>query len=166
MDMLQVAIMRARSNRAVIRKPKETPKYDLRPIVDYTPRPIREARDSLEFEVMIALPTFRRIKVADIQAAVCEYYEISQNDLLSRRVGLGVVRPRQVAMYLAQVLTPLSTPQIGRLFDGRDHTTVISNVRKIKWLVARDALLAAQVADLQARLTPPANEPTVHNFLP
>jgi len=63
-----------------------------------------------------------------------------------------VVRPRQVAMYLAKTLTLRSLPEIGRRFGGRDHTTVLHAVRKIEGLVARDTALSEEVESLKRQL--------------
>ena len=64
----------------------------------------------------------------------------------------NVVRPRQVAMYLAKVLTLRSLPEIGRRFGGRDHTTVLHAVRKIEALVTRDVALSDEVESLKRQL--------------
>ena len=61
-----------------------------------------------------------------------------------------MVRPRQIAMYLSKLLTPL--PAIGRRFGGRDHTTVLHAVRKITGLVAEDKGLANEIAILSGAL--------------
>jgi chromosomal replication initiator protein len=63
-----------------------------------------------------------------------------------------VVRPRQIAMYLAKVLTPRSLPEIGRRFGGRDHTTVLHAVRKISGLVTTEAALAEEIELLKRML--------------
>ena len=67
----------------------------------------------------------------EIQRMVARQYNVSRADLLSSRRTANVVRPRQVAMYLAKTLTLRSLPEIGRRFGGRDHTTVLHAVRKI-----------------------------------
>jgi chromosomal replication initiator protein len=63
-----------------------------------------------------------------------------------------VVRPRQIAMYLAKTLTLRSLPEIGRRFGGRDHTTVLHAVRKIEGLVDSDATLADEIELLKRLL--------------
>jgi chromosomal replication initiator protein len=63
-----------------------------------------------------------------------------------------VVRPRQVAMYLAKTLTLRSLPEIGRRFGGRDHTTVLHAVRKIENLVNNDNTLAEEIEALKRQL--------------
>jgi len=83
----------------------------------------------------------RRVKIEDIQRVVARQYNVSRSDLLSSRRTANVVRPRQVAMYLAKTLTLRSLPEIGRRFGGRDHTTVLHAVRKIEALVGKDTTL-------------------------
>ncbi len=83
----------------------------------------------------------KRIKIEDIQRVVARQYNVSRSDLLSARRTANVVRPRQVAMYLAKVLTLRSLPEIGRRFGGRDHTTVLHAVRKIAFLVGDESVL-------------------------
>jgi hypothetical protein len=95
-------------------------------------------------------------EVRDIQQAVCLHYGVSLTDLLSERRMASIVRPRQVAVYLARELTLLSLPQIGQRFGGRDHTTMLVSHRKIARQIASDAAFAAEVAALRAAVSAPA----------
>ena len=94
----------------------------------------------------------KRVKIEDIQRVVARQYNVSRSDLLSSRRTANVVRPRQVAMYLAKTLTLRSLPEIGRRFGGRDHTTVLHAVRKIEALVGKDTTLADEVELLKRLL--------------
>ncbi|WP_273759730.1 chromosomal replication initiator protein DnaA [Bartonella sp. ML70XJBT.G] len=87
----------------------------------------------------------KRIRIEEIQRTVARHYNVSKQDLLSNRRTRTVVKPRQVAMYLAKMLTPRSLPEIGRRFGGRDHTTVLHAVRKIEDLVCGDQTLAKEL---------------------
>jgi chromosomal replication initiator protein len=73
----------------------------------------------------------RLISVESIQKTVADYYKIKVSDMYSKRRPANIARPRQIAMYLAKELTQKSLPEIGDLFGGRDHTTVLHAVRKI-----------------------------------
>ena len=73
----------------------------------------------------------RQISVENIQKTVADYYKIKTADMYSKRRPVSIARPRQIAMYLAKELTQKSLPEIGELFGGRDHTTVLHAVRKI-----------------------------------
>ncbi|MCB8829719.1 chromosomal replication initiator protein DnaA, partial [Escherichia coli] len=77
----------------------------------------------------------KRIRIEEIQRIVARHYNVSKQDLLSNRRTRTIVKPRQIAMYLAKMLTPRSLPEIGRRFGGRDHTTVLHAVRKIEDIV-------------------------------
>ena len=87
----------------------------------------------------------KRIRIEEIQRIVARHYNVSKQDLLSNRRTRTIVKPRQVAMYLAKMLTPRSLPEIGRRFGGRDHTTVLHAVRKIEDLVGADSKLAQEL---------------------
>lgn len=72
-----------------------------------------------------------QITVENIQKTVADFYKIKVADMYSKRRPANIALPRQVAMYLAKELTQKSLPEIGDLFGGRDHTTVLHAVRKI-----------------------------------
>ena len=94
----------------------------------------------------------KRVRIEDIQRIVARQYNVSRADLLSSRRTANVVRPRQVAMYLAKVLTLRSLPEIGRRFGGRDHTTVLHAVRKIETLAGNDTTFAEEIESLKRQL--------------
>jgi len=73
----------------------------------------------------------RQISVENIQKTVADFYKIKVADMYSRKRPANIARPRQIAMFLAKELTQKSLPEIGELFGGRDHTTVLHAVRKI-----------------------------------
>jgi chromosomal replication initiator protein len=93
----------------------------------------------------------KRVKIDDIQKLVANHYNVSRADILSSRRTAVVVKPRQVAMFLAKTLTMRSLPEIGRRFGGRDHTTVLHAVRKIEALCANDGTLRDEL-DLLKRM--------------
>jgi chromosomal replication initiator protein len=94
----------------------------------------------------------KRVKIEDIQRLVASHYSVSRADILSSRRTATVVRPRQIAMYLAKSLTLRSLPEIGRRFGGRDHTTVLHAVRKIEGMVTKDQTLAGEIDHLKRML--------------
>ncbi|RAI42915.1 chromosomal replication initiator protein DnaA [Rhodoplanes roseus] len=94
----------------------------------------------------------RKVKIEEIQRIVARRYNVSRGDLLSSRRTANVVRPRQIAMYLAKTLTLRSLPEIGRRFGGRDHTTVLHAVRKIENLVGNDLALAEEIEAIKREL--------------
>lgn len=96
----------------------------------FTGRPIdiELVRDALKD--LFALQD-RLVTIDNIQRTVAEYYKLKMSDMMSKRRSRSVARPRQVAMYLAKELTTRSLPEIGDVFGGRDHTTVLHACRKI-----------------------------------
>lgn len=94
----------------------------------------------------------RRLTIEDIQKRVAEYYGVKVSDMQSSRRSQNVARPRQVAMYLAKLLTPRSLPEIGRKFGGRDHTTVLHAVRKIQEIKGQDRDFSEDLDILQRTL--------------
>ena len=91
----------------------------------------------------------RRIRIEDIQKIVATHFNVSKHDMLSARRTRTIVRPRQIAMYLAKTMTPRSFPEIGKRFGGRDHTTVLHAVRKVEELRAADDSLAQEIEMLR-----------------
>lgn len=91
----------------------------------------------------------KRIRIEDIQRVVARHYSVTRTELVSARRTRTVVKPRQVAMYLAKVMTPRSLPEIGRRFGNRDHTTVLHAVRKIEGLAKDDNKLEQELELLQ-----------------
>ena len=89
---------------------------------------IQLARDALKDLLSIQN---RQISVENIQKTTADYYKIKVADMYSKKRPASIARPRQIAMFLAKELTQKSLPEIGELFGGRDHTTVLHAVRKI-----------------------------------
>ncbi|WP_420608067.1 chromosomal replication initiator protein DnaA [Novosphingopyxis sp.] len=94
----------------------------------------------------------RRITIDEIQRTVCEYYRIDRSEMSSKRRARAIVRPRQVAMYIAKMMTPRSYPEIGRKFGGRDHSTVIHAVRLVEELRGKDSEMDNDVRALLRQL--------------
>lgn len=92
------------------------------------------------------------VEIVNIQRAVCNQYRVTMADLKSARRTANVVLPRQIAMYLARTLTGRSLPHVGRMFGGRDHTTVLHAVRKIEKLRESDSKLVGELEDLTGLL--------------
>ena len=93
-----------------------------------------------------------RVRIEDILKIVARHYKVPRNELLSSRRSRDVVRPRQIAMYLAKSLTSRSLPEIGRRFGGRDHTTVLHSVRKVEQLMSQDGELTQEIELLRRML--------------
>ncbi|WP_316169144.1 helix-turn-helix domain-containing protein, partial [Bradyrhizobium sp. SZCCHNR3111] len=98
------------------------------------------------------------ISVHTIQRVVCDHYRMRMSDMQSSRRMRGLVRPRQVAMYLCRILTSKSLPEIGRRFGGRDHTTILHAIKQIEAFKITDPDIAADVQHLTNLLEEKANE--------
>jgi chromosomal replication initiator protein len=117
-----------------------------------TGQPITMELAERELRDLVRPVELKRVRIEDIQRIVARQYNVSRSDLLSSRRTANVVRPRQIAMYLAKTLTLRSLPEIGRRFGGRDHTTVLHAVRKIEGLIGSDNSLAAEIESLKSQL--------------
>jgi chromosomal replication initiator protein len=95
----------------------------------------------------------RLINVENIQKTVAEYFRIRVADLLSNKRNRSVARPRQIAMALAKELTNHSLPEIGQMFGGRDHTTVLHACRKVKDLKESDSKFLEDFSNLLRTLS-------------
>lgn len=90
--------------------------------------------------------------ISRIIEAVSEYYGIALVDILGRRHHKELVTARHVAAYLARIMTLKSLPEIGRAMDDRDHTTILSAVRKMEKRLMADEDLAGDVAYLHSAI--------------
>jgi chromosomal replication initiator protein len=93
-----------------------------------------------------------RPTVERITERVGAYFRLEPRQIQSRRRLRHALLPRQVGMYLARQLTPLSLQQIGAYFGGRDHSTVLHACRKVEEAMAHDRALSGAVRQLHADL--------------
>jgi chromosomal replication initiator protein len=126
----------------------------LRKILAYSKFHGREISIELTKEALKDLLTVqnRQISVENIQKTVADFYSIKVADMYSKKRPANIARPRQIAMYLAKELTQKSLPEIGELFGGRDHTTVLHAVRKIAAERGTDAQLNHELHVLEQTL--------------
>ena len=94
----------------------------------------------------------RQVGVENIQKTVADFYKIKIADMYSKKRPASIARPRQIAMYLAKEMTQKSLPEIGELFGGRDHTTVLHAVRKIGGERGKNSELNQQLHVLEQTL--------------
>jgi chromosomal replication initiator protein len=91
-------------------------------------------------------------RIAEIQSVVAAHYGLAQAEILSSRRSRCFSRPRQVAIFLSRALTARSTPEIGKYFGGRDHSTVIHAIRAVEGRLTDDADLNNTVRHLSAEI--------------
>jgi chromosomal replication initiator protein len=103
---------------------------------------------------MTTLPGQRQevVSVEDIQRAVCSHFRLSSSELLSKDRHKTIAFARQVAMYLCRQRLKCSFPELGRAFGNRDHTTVMSAVRRIEAQARTDPQVMAHLEAIEQRL--------------
>lgn len=97
------------------------------------------------------LPTSRPVDIDQIQREVARFYKLAVEELRQDRRTKHLAHARQVAMYLARKLTKSSFPEIAARF-GKDHSTVISAVRKVESLRETDDSVKRELTELEAKL--------------
>ena len=90
--------------------------------------------------------------VDDIQRVVCHHFKLRTSDLLSKDRHKSIAFARHVAMYLCKQRLKCSFPELGRAFGNRDHTTVMSAVRKVEALRGSDPEVRAHLEALERKL--------------
>ena len=90
--------------------------------------------------------------VEDIQRVVCHHFKLRSSDLLSKDRHKSIAFARHVAMYLCKQRLKCSFPELGRAFGNRDHTTVMSAVRKVQELRTADPEVRAHLDALERKL--------------
>jgi chromosomal replication initiator protein len=108
--------------------------------------------ETLEASLQDLIAAPKTLTVSQVIAGVTRYYRVSDQEIKGRRRTREIVRPRQVAMYLARTETQASLPEIGGALGGRDHTTVLYGVQKIEGLLEQDNTLRRDVATIQEQL--------------
>jgi chromosomal replication initiator protein len=94
----------------------------------------------------------KEITVEEIQKKICSNYNIKISELKSTKRLKTLVEPRQIAMYLSRKLTNLSLPEIGKEFGGKDHSTVIHAVKKIKEKAEKDKEFKNIITNLEKEI--------------
>jgi chromosomal replication initiator protein len=93
--------------------------------------------------------------VEEIQQQVAERFGISRAELIGTSRAATPLGARQVAIFLTRELTDLSLPQIGRLYGGRDHTTVMNSLRRVEAKLGEDPALSTRVDELRTAINSP-----------
>ena len=101
---------------------------------------------------IIPAGTRKPINVDRIQLLVADFYNITLEDMKSKRRDKHIVFPRQVAMFLVREETPSSLPELGKAFGGRDHTTALHSIEKIANELKEDERLRFEVQAIRERL--------------
>jgi chromosomal replication initiator protein len=94
-------------------------------------------------------PRQANLSVDNIQKVTADYFSLNANDLKGKKKTQNIVFPRQLAMYIAREITDYSTTELGQAFGGRDHTTVMHSIEKIKGQLLTDPKLEATIETLK-----------------
>jgi chromosomal replication initiator protein len=97
--------------------------------------------------------------VEEIQTRVATEFGVSRAELVGSTRAATPLRARQVAIFLTRELTDLSLPQIGRLYGGRDHSTVLNSLRRVEARLTEDPTLAGRVSELRTAIHNPGRSP-------
>lgn len=89
-----------------------------------------------------------------IMEVVAEHFGISIEQILSKSRSNDVAKPRQIAMYLCKNMTDASLEAIGKVFGGRDHSTVVHGIKKVAEDVSADEAVAKTVETIKKKINP------------
>ena len=118
----------------------------------------RPLSSDLISEVIPSIRSQRPTSVEEIQQRVAEGFGISRAELVGSSRAATPLRARQVAIFLTRDLTDLSLPQIGRLYGGRDHTTVLNSLRRVEASLDEDQELAEKIRELRGAIHNPVGD--------
>lgn len=124
----------------------------LRAFSEFDNVPINLALAQNIFQDIFITETPKKLSIEDIQKTVADHFKIKIADINSKKKHTAVAHPRQIAMFLARKLTSASLPELGVRFGGKDHTTVLHNVKKIEAAIISDMDLKAVVTTIQRHL--------------
>jgi chromosomal replication initiator protein len=120
----------------------------------------RPLSSELIAEVIPKTRSAKATSAEEIQQRVAERFGISRAELVGSSRAATPLRARQVAIYLTRELTDLSLPQIGRLYGGRDHSTVLNSLRRVEAGIGDDEELAGRIDELRAAIHNPTSGPS------
>ncbi|HET7589775.1 MAG TPA: chromosomal replication initiator protein DnaA [Solirubrobacterales bacterium] len=118
----------------------------------------RPLSSDLIAEVIPGIRSQRPTSVEEIQQRVAEGFGVSRAELVGSSRAATPLRARQIAIFLTRDLTDLSLPQIGRLYGGRDHTTVLNSLRRVEARLDEDSELADKVRELRGAIHNPVTD--------
>lgn len=162
----RIAILRYKAEKFNVRMPEDVVNY----IGRISKRSIRELEGNLKkvkmFSELQGLPidaelvkrilshheTQSTISVEEIQKLVADHYKVRVPDLKSSTRAKPIVVPRQIAMYLIKKFLDKSLVDIGKAFGGKDHTTVMNALDRVKNLQSADQDISKDIEDLEQRI--------------
>ena len=94
----------------------------------------------------------RKVTIEDILKTLCKHWSVSQEEVFSKSRKANIVMVRQVAMYMAQQHTKLTSSKIGLFIGGRNHATVLHSIRQVKDRMTTDKDFAQEISTIEATL--------------
>ena len=94
------------------------------------------------------------VTIDKVQKVVCDYFNITRDDLLSKTRKRQIVQARQIAMYMSRSLINCSLSTIGAEIGGKDHATVLHACSTVNDLMTTDKTFRQYVADIEKMLVP------------
>lgn len=124
-------------------------------VVETAPEPV--APPSPVTEELPPLPVIAKRPLgfnnfSTIQQYVARHYGMTRDELLKRSQLYHFAKPRQVAVYLSRVLLPNSLPEIGMYFGGRDHSTMVNAIHRVRRRATADPVFAAELETMRTEL--------------
>ena len=97
----------------------------------------------------------RELSISTVQSAVCDYFNITPEELVSKSRKRQILQARQISMYLCRsLISNCSLSTIGAQTGGKDHATVLHSCNAVSDLMATDRVFKKYVSDLEAKLVP------------
>ncbi len=96
--------------------------------------------------------SFNELGIDEIQKMVCNFYNVTYDDLLSKTRKREIVQARQITMYLAKKFTKSSLKAIGEHFSGKDHTTVIHSCQTVENLMDTDTAYKERLLEIMQKV--------------
>jgi chromosomal replication initiator protein len=97
---------------------------------------------------VFASPKQTNMSIDVIQRVIADHFKLTPNDLKGKKKTQNIVFPRQLAIYISHEITEFSTTEIGQAFGGRDHTTAMHSINKIKERIQADPTLGSTIQTL------------------
>jgi len=97
-------------------------------------------------------PRQANLSIENITRVVADYFSLTPNDLKGKKKTQNIVFPRQLAMYIGREMTDYSTTELGQEFGGRDHTTVMHSIEKIKEKLITDPTLESTIDSIKQNI--------------
>ena len=94
------------------------------------------------------------LTIDKVQRVVCDYFNVTREDLLSKTRKRNIVQARQIAMYMSRNLINVSLSTIGAEIGGKDHATVLHACSTVSDLMSTDKTFKQYVNDIEKILVP------------